>query len=181
MTTMLWMLMFAIVAAALFAWRRRCGLGVGELAFRPRELLGARLVYMEQQFRSGGPIPLVARLDRAYRLPNGRIVLVELKTRWADRAYPSDIIQLSAQKHALESHTGEVVEPYAFVTVLRPIRRRRWKAHRVKLLDSGQLFALARRREEILAGRLAPTYAASARACIGCEFRARCDRYDARG
>lgn len=181
MTTIFWMLMLAFVAAVLFAWRRRGGLGAGELASRPRELEGAWLVYMEKQFRSRSPISLVARLDRAYRLPNGRIVLVELKTRWADRAYLSDIIQLSAQKLALESQTGEVVEPYAFVTVLQPTHRRRWQSHRVMLLDAGQLLALARRREAILAGRVAPTYAASSRACVDCAFRSRCDRADARG
>jgi len=136
---------------------------------------------MEKQFRSRVPISLVARLDRAYRLPNGRIVLVELKTRWADRAYLSDVIQLSAQKLALESQTGEVVEPYAFVTVFHPTHRRSWHSHHVKLLDAGQMLTLARRREGILARRLAPAYAASERACVGCAFRSRCDRSDPRG
>jgi CRISPR-associated exonuclease Cas4 len=176
--TLLWMLLFGFVVAILLAWLRWLRLRAGERASRPHELKAAHPVYMERQFRSRGPISIVARLDRAYRLQNGRIVLVELKTRAGDRAYPSDIIQLSAQKLALEGEAGEEVESYAFVTVLRPDHPRRWRSHRVTLLDSSQLQALARRREAVLDGRATPTYAASNRACAGCALRPRCDRPD---
>lgn len=173
-------LVIALVAALLLAhsWARRGG--AAERASRPRDLMNAELAYMEKQFRIRDPIPLVARIDRAYRLRNGNLVLVELKTRWVNRVYHSDIVELSAQKFALENQTGESVESYAFVTLLRPTRRRHWMSHRVTLLSAGQLLALARRREEILARRLAPTYAMSVRACTGCAFRSQCDRPDAR-
>lgn len=153
----------------------------GERASRPRELANAELVYMEKLFRIREPIRLVAKVDRVYRLPGGSLVLVEMKTRWRDRAYPSDIIQLSAQKLAIERQTGEAVEPVAFVTVLRPTSRRRWKSYRVRLLDEGQLIALAQRRNEILTRQADPAYAASARACAGCAFRTKCDHLESRG
>ncbi|ABM41796.1 conserved hypothetical protein [Acidovorax sp. JS42] len=156
-------------------WRRR--LGSGERASRPRELANAELIYMEKLFRIEEPFRLVAKVDRVYRLPGGSLVLVELKTRSSDRAYPSDIIQLSAQKVAIEHQTGEAVEPFAFVTALHPTLPRRWRFHRVRLLDEGQVMALAQRRSDILALQTDPIYASSARACAGCAFRARCDRF----
>ncbi|AEB85621.1 MULTISPECIES: PD-(D/E)XK nuclease family protein [Comamonadaceae] len=149
-----------------------------ERASRPRELANAELVYMEKLFRIRAPIRLVAKADRVYRLPGGSLVLVELKTRSTNRAYPSDIIQLSAQKVAIEHQTGEVVEPFAFVTALHPTSPRRWRFHRVRLLDEGQVIALAQRRSDILARQADPTYASSARACAGCAFRTRCDRFE---
>jgi RecB family exonuclease len=155
-------------------WRRRHALG--ERASRPRELANAELVYMEKLFGIEEPIRLVAKVDRVYRLPRGSLVLVELKTRSSSRAYLSDIVQLSAQKVAIEHQTGEVVEPVAFVTVLNPVSRRRWQSHQVQLLDEGQLIELALRRRAILARRINPGYASSVRACVGCAFRDRCDR-----
>lgn len=153
----------------------------GERASRPRELANAELVYMETLFRIREPIRLVAKVDRVYRLPGGALVLVELKTRWRDRAYPSDVIQLSAQKLAIERQTGEAVESVAFVTVLRPTSHQRWKSYRVRLLDEDQLIALAQRRTEILTLKADPAYAASVRACTGCAFRAGCNRFGPRG
>lgn len=170
----------ALVLLLALAWQARSR-GVRERASRPRALAHAELVYMETLFRIREPLRLVAKVDRVYRLPGGRLVLVELKTRRQDRPYLTDIIQLSAQKLALEVQTGEVVEPYAFVTVLPPNQRRHWQSHRVTLLDAGQLLALARRREAILARRIGPTYAASEGACVDCAFRSRCDRSDPRG
>ncbi|QNP48658.1 PD-(D/E)XK nuclease family protein [Diaphorobacter aerolatus] len=155
-------------------WRRRHG--YGERASRPRELANAELIYMEKLFRIEEPIRLVAKVDRVYRLSRGSLVLVELKTRSSNRAYPSDIIQLSAQKAAVEHQTGEAVEPVGFVTVLDPTSGRRRQSHQVQLLDEGQLIEVAQRRRAILERRTDPAYAHSVRACAGCAFHGRCDR-----
>lgn len=165
------------VAALVAAWRvlRVRAVGADGQAWQPREVARSRLVYRERQFSISTPLKLVARVDRVYRLPNGRLVLMELKTRSSLRAYPSDVVQLSAQKVALEGATGEAVEPYAFVRVVSPSRSDA-PPQRVALLDASQVAALQRRREAILAGRLAPGYAPSARACRDCAFRSRCDR-----
>ena len=40
-----------------------------ERASRPEALLDAKLVYMEKLFRVSSPVGLVAKLDRAYRMP----------------------------------------------------------------------------------------------------------------
>lgn len=156
--------------------RRLAGATVTERSSRPAELASAELVYMEHLFRIGHPIRLAAKLDRAYRLRGGSLVLVELKTRWCDRPYESDIIQLSAQKLAIEVQTGQMVEPYAFVSVLRPTGWRALRHHRVELLNADEVVDLHRRRGAVLAGHTAPRYARSCNACDRCAFRSQCDR-----
>lgn len=147
-----------------------------ERASRPDELAGAELLYMEKQFRIRGPVPLVARVDRAYKATDGMIVLVELKTRWKDRPYLTDLIQLSAQRMAIEGQTGLRVAEHAFVTVQRPTRNATHRSHKVRLLPPSVIVALYRRREGVIAGRISPRYAQSVGACEGCAFRERCDR-----
>ena len=174
---MTWSAVYVLAGVALTLWlvrlysRRRPS---GERASRPRELANAELVYMEKLFRIREPIRLVAKVDRVYRLPGGSLVLVELKMRGQDGLYLTDIIQLSAQRLAIEIQTGAVVEPYAFVSVLRPNREVR--SHQVRLLDTTAVVALYRRREAILARRASPAYASTESACPNCVLRSRCDR-----
>lgn len=169
-----------VLTFLLVAWhaRRR---GRDERASRPKALANAQLVYMEALFRIQEPIPLVAKVDRVYRLASGALVLVELKTRRQSRPYLTDVIQLSAQRLAIERQTGAVVEPYAFVTVLGVGRGRQFHSHRVALLDADALVRLHRRRQAILAMRVTLTYACSQAACLGCSLRSKCDRFGGRG
>ncbi len=131
---------------------------------------------MEQTFRTGRPLRLLAKVDRVYRLPDDSLVLVELKTRQRDRPYLSDIIQLSVQRLAVSAQTGARVETYAFVTVLRPNRRLR--SHRVRLLGQEEVSRIRGRYHGILDGYVRPTYAASESACHQCALRHKCDRPD---
>ena len=179
MTGLGWLAVAAVAAciAAFAVHRLRVSVATrAELMSRPNELAGAELLCMEKQFRIRGPVPLVARVDRAYRAADGAIVLVELKTRWKDRPYPTDVIQLSAQKMALEGQAGLRVAEHAFVTVQRPAWNTTKRSHKVQLMPSSEIVALHRRREDVIAGRITPRYAHSAGACKGCAFRAHCDR-----
>lgn len=179
MTGLGWLAVGAVAAciAAFVVHRLRVPAATrAELASRPNELAGAELLYMEKQFRVRGPVPLVARVDRAYQAADGAIVLVELKTRWRSRPYPTDVIQLSAQKMALEGQTGLRVAEHAFVTVRRPTRNATKRSHKVQLMPSSEIVALHRRREDVIVGKAAPRYANSAGACKGCAFRSVCDR-----
>lgn len=179
MTGLDWLAVAAVAAciAAFAVHRLRVSVATRtELASRSNELVGAELLYMEKQFRIRGPVPLVARVDRAYRATDGTIVLVELKTRWKDRPYLTDVIQLSAQRMAIEGQTGLRVAEHAFVTVQRPTRNATKHSHKVQLMPPSGIVALHRRREDVIAGRVSPRYAYSAGACKGCAFRAHCDR-----
>lgn len=153
--------------------RRRVALADGmEWANRPSELKDAELIYLEKRFNVSEPVRLSARLDRAYRMPSGVIVLMELKTRSVNRAFSSDVIQLSAQRLALERETRHVVAQYGYVVAQTPDGAR--KAHRVRLVSGEAVVALARRREAILGGRINPRPAASVGLCRTCGYRSIC-------
>jgi CRISPR-associated exonuclease Cas4 len=130
---------------------------------------------VERVFRTERPFPLIVRLDRAYRTADGALVLVELKTRWRPALRASDVIQLSAQRLAIESTTGQRVEPYAFVTIEKPDQQRTRVHRRVSLLDRPDIEALARRRHKILAGECSADFASSRQTCTSCAFRSVCE------
>lgn len=182
MTAPAWVALSVVGLAILVWWiaariyRRSTEARAIELASRPKALRDAKLVYMEKLFRVQTPIRLVARLDRAYRTPDGQIVLVELKTRWIHKAYLADVIQLSAQRVAVLVQSGEPVAPFGYVLVRSPAKRLKQSVHRVDLLPQDELTAIASRRSEILAGRTLPRYAASTKVCRRCAYRQACDR-----
>ncbi len=110
--------LIALALSAFFAWlllwwRRRWS------AWLPRELRHAELAYAEKLFRATGPIVLTAKVDRAYRLEGGVLVLLELKTRGFNRPYRSDVIELSAQRVAIMKQTGEAESPRISRRLLR--------------------------------------------------------------
>ena len=147
-----------------------------ERASRPAALRDAELVYMERLFRISTPVGLVAKLDRAYRMPSGLLVLVEFKTRWSNQPFLSDVIQLSVQRMTVMGQTGQSVAAYGYVMVKAPTRRALPIAHFVKLMTGEHVVALVRRREEILAGRgVLPRKSSSLKTCDACAFRADCD------
>lgn len=137
----------------------------------PEELRDGTLTYVERTFRTVEHPILVARVDRAYRSSDGLITLVELKTRAEARVYPSDIIELSAQRMALSADTGEPVSTVAHVVVESEGRR---KSLPVRLLRTVEVEGLIQRREHLLAGRLMPHAPPHEGPCVGCPWRARC-------
>lgn len=157
---------------ALLVWAGRHLGNHGELAWLPRELCRAQLVYAEKLFRATGSVALTAKVDRGYRTPAGIVILVELKCRQQDRVYRSDIIELSAQRMALMAQMRERVALHAYVVVQGPSGYR--VAHRVGLLDVVEVDALISRREAILAGSIAPRPACNPLLCGGCWFKQWC-------
>lgn len=149
---------------------RRIGL---EKAWLPEELQSAALVYSEQVFRARSPVPVVAKLDRGYRNADDVIILVELKTRRVNRPYLSDVIELSAQRLAVQAQTGEAVANHGYVVV--PQTGSKCKtAHRVELLSAEDVVALVIRRQAILVGEVKPRSACSEGLCPRCAFVQEC-------
>jgi len=172
----LWLLLASCVACVTAAWAaarlvRRSSVKVDQ--WMPEALKAHTLAYSERTFRSGDDRQMVARVDRAYRGQSGLIVLVELKTRQAERVYLSDIIELSAQAVALAGETGEPVARTAWVVVESAGRR---TAHRVTLLTPRIVWDLAARREALLAGAAWPSYPATSGVCTTCPHRSQCRR-----
>ena len=165
------------LALAMARWRSvETDAARAEGASRPAALRDAELVYMEKLFRISTPVGLVAKLDRAYRMPSGLLVLVEFKTRWSNQPFLSDVIQLSTQRMAVMGQTGQSVASYGYVMVKAPTRRALPIAHFVKLMTGEQVVALVRRRDDILADRIAPSWPQSRKRCSTCAFQAECNR-----
>lgn len=160
----------AILLLLVLHWvGRKCNVAK-ERGWLPRELQDAELAYAEQRFRAKGLVALVARVDRVYRQQNGVLTLVELKTRQANRVYFADVIELSAQRFALEAQTREPVARQAYVLVQQPGCQQK-TPHRVTLLAHDEVVALVKRREAILAGIAAPQYTRWPKLCRQCAFR----------
>lgn len=158
---------------AWLVWRAQRRRKIRTSEWMPDELRASRLAYAEQLFRSAGPVSVSARVDRAYRDQAGVVTLVELKTRTVDKVYLSDVIELSAQRYALNSQTGEQVSGHGHVLV-QAIERRTRMPHRVKLLTDGQFASLLARRERLLAGTELPNPPYSTALCSRCAYFAQC-------
>lgn len=142
-------------------------------AWLPEDLRPARLVYAERHFQSKGLIPISARVDLAYRDRAGQLTLVELKTRGLNRAYPSDVIELSAQRAALMAATGETVSAHAYVLVQETDGQVR-RPHRVESLTEAQVEALAERRQALLSGAVQARRRRMDGICKHCVFAGPC-------
>ena len=174
---MLFEIVITVAITLVIVWTARGAIGRRRSKaqdWMPAELRGARLAYAEQVFRSTGPVVVSAKVDRAYRDQVGVVTLMELKTRKADRVYLSDVIELSAQRHALHSQTGEQVSEHGYVVVQR-VGPTRQKAHRVKLLDGEQFSLFVTRRERLLMQAETPEPARSASLCEHCVYLSLCD------
>ena len=102
------------------------------------------LEFAERGFYTRWPFRLYAKIDRAYRTPDGAIVLTELKRRFKRQAYQSDVVELSAQKIAIERGAKRSVAATAFVVVEHPGTSERTPI-RVTLLREDELTTLSKR------------------------------------
>jgi CRISPR-associated exonuclease Cas4 len=169
----LWMpgLAIALVFLARLLWRRRARMT--EWRQRPVALRDAQLLSVEAEYRSKGARPIVARVDRAYRLRSGRVMLMELKTRSMAVVLPSDVIQLSAQRVALEDELGLQVSDDAFVLI--PARDSAPPVLRsVQLMSRAAIDALAKRRWRLVDGVEVPRWPESEHVCRRCGQSAAC-------
>ena len=76
-------------------------------------LRGKPLIFSERLFRSSRT-GIVAKIDRGY-LADGSIHLLEFKTRRRHAVYPADIIELSAQRVAVQDDDGRRVTDDGYV------------------------------------------------------------------
>ena len=160
---------------AWLVWRTLLRRKTGANDWMPLELRASRLAYAKQLFRSAGPVSVSARVDRAYRDHAGVVTLVELKTRKADEVYMSDVIELSAQRFALSSQTGEVVDATGYV-VVRIASLRGSSVHQVDLLAADEVQALVSRRKALLQGTVKPLQTCRLSFCRSCAFLQPCKR-----
>lgn len=166
------MVILAVLAWGIWRVLRHVGRHSRDLAWRPWYLWHAQLAYAETIFRCSDPIALTAKVDRAYRA-GGQLHLVELKTRSQHRVYRYDVIELSAQRMAIEGDTGEAVSTVAYVLTRRP-GSKNVQLHSVRLMDAKALTALAHKRLAILEGQTKPCASPSKALCRQCAYAVPC-------
>jgi CRISPR/Cas system-associated exonuclease Cas4 (RecB family) len=171
---MIWIIssIFVIVFGVIWEMVRRIVARDREFKWLPEELRAAKLKYAEQTFQIEQPIALIVRVDRAYALGT-EIRLLEFKTRRRSQSRRTDVIELSAQKLAIEKSTGATVSEHGYVLIQDSRNKRRMVRH-VQLMEKAELLALAKRREAILAGLVEPRYTDMPRICQMCSYRKEC-------
>lgn len=164
----------SIVACVMLAGLviRAFGVAQREERWLPKELAIGKLMFSEQLFKGSAAMPIVARVDRAY-LVRDQLQLVELKTRRSIKVYETDVIELSAQRAAVQASTGMVVGNRAYVVIEHPFTERR-TVRSVDLLAEDQVVELLQRRRAILAGTVHPKETTQKSRCVRCEYRNEC-------
>jgi CRISPR-associated exonuclease Cas4 len=172
-------LAFVVLIVGAVAWlvcrarrspRPRCG----DRDWLPAELRDAQLVWSEKAFRSQAPVPIAVRIDRAYRLPDGVLVLIEFKRRTRRRMHLSDVVELSVQRYVLQ-HAGHVVSRRAYVVVILPDGTRS-RAVPVELESAKEVEHRAARLVDLRARRASPNGPTRSTVCASCGHRAVCPR-----
>jgi hypothetical protein len=157
----------------LLGWLRQRGLAAGEQAWLPAELRTAKLVYSEREFITDSPVPLGARVDRVYALPDGKLVLVEFKRRAGGRVFPADIVQLSVQRVVIEQATSARVASHAYVALI-DARSGRIRTRRVELECEPELLARYQRARAVLTGTTSALKTQDLVICRSCAFAGHC-------
>ena len=161
-----------LILGGLIGWYVRTKERTNDLIWRPRQIRAATLAYSEKTFVSRFPFPMGARVDRAYRLQN-MLVLAEFKSREHRTAYFSDVVELSAQKLAIEGSASERVAEIGYVVTEHPKTQER-SATPVKMLGKQEMLALARRYHALIRGEVAPRKANQSGLCSKCPFAREC-------
>jgi CRISPR-associated exonuclease Cas4 len=158
-------------AVALTIRQRR--LQLRDTSWLPAELRCAKLIYSECEFSADQPAPISARVDRAYALPTGILVLVEFKRRARSVVFLADVAELSAQKFAIERSGTARVAMHGYVAVvdsfsgqINPVR--------VALECEGTVLARYHRALAVLNGTVPPRKTQAVALCKDCAFIRRC-------
>lgn len=138
----------------------------------PLGLVGAKLVWSEKAFLCESPVPMAARIDRAYRTDDRQLTLVEFKRRAVFRAYQSDVVELSVQRYVMQK-AGHSVSRLAYVVVVSS-HDGRVGALPVQLELARSVERRAARLVALLDGELNPHRAAHAALCSRCGHADRC-------
>lgn len=167
-----WAVVLAALSGLVWLSLHRSSNRSRDLSWRPWHLRHAQLAYAEAEFHSSGPLSITARIDRAYRV-DGQLFLVELKTRSRHCVYRYDVIELSAQRVAIQADTGEAVASIAYVLTQLP-GNQEVQRHRVKLMSAADIAELSDRRLAILSGQVQACRTRTPALCRKCAYAKPC-------
>lgn len=161
-----WIAAALLVAVIAYGWLTR---GARPPASMPAELAEAKLWLAEKQIKCETPVPLHGKPDQVFRLRNGKLVVVEVKTR--SRVFRSDIMQMSVYRTILVS-SGEDVADYGYIRTVTAAGER---FLRRPLYEPRIVVAAWKRYHEMKAGAVMPARSSFKRLCSTCGHRDRCN------
>jgi hypothetical protein len=173
------LLSLVVVVASIWALEKawRCGNRTAAIhdkeQWLPEELRHATLAYSERRFVAHTPFSVGAVVDRGYRLRDGRVMLVEFKTRQTNKAFMSDIVELSVQRLAIEHSNAGRAADHGFVVVRNP-KTLETIAIKVPLLEESHVDHLRRHHSRVVRGEITASKANDERICRECPFQREC-------
>ena len=163
----------AILVVGLWFGTRKARLRRTEQAWLPVELQQASIEFAERYFYTKRPVRLIAKVDRVYKDERATHFVTELKRRVKAEVYLSDVVELSAQKLAIERGGHRAVAETGFVVIEHRVTQERTPIP-VQLLREHEIIALARRYERLVDGGAMPDKANVAGLCRSCAYADRC-------
>lgn len=178
---MFYIISLLLILAAGWLWRRERvhAIHQEDASWLPLELQRATLQYTEHQFFTKFPFQLVARVDRAYLAEDNKIILVDFKRRKIKRAFLSDVVEISAQRLAMQGAGIKNVEMHAYVVVIDPETNRKTPVL-VDLEDKSSLIRRQYRLNTLRNGVVEPTRTSHKRLCATCGHHSYCPGTEAR-
>jgi CRISPR-associated exonuclease Cas4 len=126
-----------------------------------------------EYFYTKRPVRLIAKVDRVYKDERATHFVTELKRRVKTQVYLSDVVELSAQKVAIERGSRRSAAEIGFVVIEHPVTQKRTPIP-VQLLREQEIIALATRYERLIVGGAMPDKANVAGLCRSCAYADRC-------
>lgn len=143
----------------------------------PQELRSAQLVLSERHVSIRLPIAIHGDPDQVYRTQDGRLLVVDTKTRFRAKVRSKDIVQLSLyafmlRRGAVPAATRSLHDVYGYIRFKTPAGVTYTK---VNLLRDGDILRLHRRYSDLRAARAAGVKFNPAKARCGyCDRRKVC-------
>jgi hypothetical protein len=145
-----------------------------ENAWLPMSLRQAELLFAEPRaMKIDRPVRAVAKVDRAYRLPDSSVTPVELKTRMQHHVYDGDVMELSVQRLVLEGNNIGPVGDIAYVITQDPVSGTR-RRHVLRLMPRASTAELVTRYQRIRGGKERGVKADDPLKCRGCAYLKDC-------
>ena len=119
-----------------------------------------------------GTVNLTGRIDEAFELPDGDLVLSDTKSRAAQRVYKSDILQVSAYKVVIEASTKKRVRDHGYIRLLTPQGN---EYRRIDLLSANEVAAAYQLHDDLQQGRYPGEKCGRPAVCRGCAYRVECE------
>lgn len=85
----------------------------------PWRLRRCKVFLNEQEIHTEGPLPMHGKSDQVLEQPNGKLIVIDTKTRARPEVFIHDIIQLSVYRYILTHGYGRKVSPHGYVRVVQ--------------------------------------------------------------